>query len=244
MVFLVIIAVILVILLLFALSKSNKQAQTPSPAWIHPESVQYPMKTKILHDHPGILHIENFLSPAECASLLEDAHRLQFHRSTVVGDDETQVEDNARTSTTTMLDFKSPLIKKIKQRTVPFTLIPTSHIESLQVVRYEPGQQYKPHYDYFDAAELGAVKSLELSGQRMYTFFVYLNDLAEEETGGQTCFPLLDNLCIQPRCGNAVLWRNLNVEDGEVNDKTLHAGKPPIRSIKYGLNIWIRQKPW
>lgn len=53
--------------------------------------------------------------------------------------------------------------------------------EDIQVLRYEPGQKYDPHHDYFvDKVNLAR------GGHRIATILMYLSDV---EKGGETVFP-------------------------------------------------------
>lgn len=53
--------------------------------------------------------------------------------------------------------------------------------EAIQILRYEHGQKYEPHFDYFhDKA------NQELGGHRVATVLMYLSDV---EKGGETVFP-------------------------------------------------------
>lgn len=53
--------------------------------------------------------------------------------------------------------------------------------EDIQVLRYEPGQKYDPHYDYFADKE-----NIARGGHRIATVLMYLTDV---EKGGETVFP-------------------------------------------------------
>lgn len=53
--------------------------------------------------------------------------------------------------------------------------------ESLQVLRYETGQKYDAHFDYFHDRN-----NLKLGGQRVATVLMYLTDVNK---GGETVFP-------------------------------------------------------
>lgn len=53
--------------------------------------------------------------------------------------------------------------------------------EDIQVLRYEHGQKYDPHYDYF-SDEVNTVRG----GHRIATVLMYLTDVAK---GGETVFP-------------------------------------------------------
>lgn len=51
----------------------------------------------------------------------------------------------------------------------------------MQILHYEHGQKYEPHFDFFhDKA------NLELGGHRVATVLMYLSDVAK---GGETVFP-------------------------------------------------------
>ena len=59
--------------------------------------------------------------------------------------------------------------------------------------------------------------------------------------GGCTAFPLLD-VAVAPACGSALLWMNLD-RKGRPDPRTLHAGEPVTRGEKWGMNVWLRQRP-
>ena len=63
------------------------------------------------------------------------------------------------------------------------------------------------------------------------TFFVYLNDLAGEDAGGETDFPRL-NARVRPKRGRAVFWYDTD-EKGEGDERTFHAGLP----VKVGTKV-------
>lgn len=53
--------------------------------------------------------------------------------------------------------------------------------ESMQILHYENGQKYEPHFDYFhDKA------NQELGGHRVATVLMYLSNV---QKGGETVFP-------------------------------------------------------
>lgn len=53
--------------------------------------------------------------------------------------------------------------------------------ESMQILHYENGQKYEPHFDYFhDKA------NQVMGGHRIATVLMYLSDV---EKGGETIFP-------------------------------------------------------
>lgn len=57
----------------------------------------------------------------------------------------------------------------------------TENGEDMQVLRYQHGQKYEPHYDYF-ADKVNIVRG----GHRLATVLMYLSDVTK---GGETAFP-------------------------------------------------------
>ena len=117
--------------------------------------------------------------------------------------------------------------------------LPLGHQELTNVLRYERGQQYKPHYDFITPKEAEAFGAeLERIGQRIATLLVYLNDDYE---GGETAFPHLDwRYKGQP--GDALIFWNLS-EQGVPEPKSVHAGLPVTNGEKWLLSKWVRAKP-
>ena len=108
---------------------------------------------------------------------------------------------------------------------------PPEHAEPLGVLRYGPGQEYRPHYDYYDDDQHEA--------QRTTTVFIYLNPVAE---GGGTEFPRL-GLLVEPEEGKAVKFLNCDAA-GKPNPETLHAGLPVIRGEKWLATLWFWDRPF
>ena len=189
--------------------------------------------TAILMDRDiKLYYIDNFLSDNECDHLIESA-RDRFTRSGIVIGEKTGYGD-ARTSNTYHFGkSQDSIIKNIENRVSAATNKSIECLESLQIVKYDSGQQFKEHHDWFQK------DYMEMNGnQRQYTFFVYLNDV---NNGGYTRFPRL-NLAFKPKKGSALFWQNCATPD-MCFEKNLHQGEPPIGEIKYGLNIWINFDP-
>lgn len=174
--------------------------------------------------------MEEFLEPEKCQYLI-DTYKDKCKRSTVVDTNGKDVIDPARTSTTFFMPNDDPVIVEIRRKAAGMTGVPESHVEGLQLVRYAKGEQYKFHYDYFDAIR---------HNQREHTFLVYLNDLDLQE-GGSTIFKNY-GIKVYPRMGRCVWFRNML--DGKVNPKSLHSGEEVLSDkVKYAVNVWIREKP-
>jgi prolyl 4-hydroxylase len=104
--------------------------------------------------------------------------------------------------------------------------LPPEHAEPLVVQRYQVGQEYQQHRDYYTDSRH--------TSQRLVTVFAYLNDV---EAGGNTAFPIL-GLSVRPERGKAVRFANTH-PNGKPNPDTLHAGLPVIRGEKWLATLWF-----
>lgn len=60
--------------------------------------------------------------------------------------------------------------------------------EAIQILHYEHGQKYEPHFDYFHDKV-----NQELGGHRVATVLMYLSDV---QKGGETVFPSSENVVL------------------------------------------------
>lgn len=123
------------------------------------------------------------------------------------------------------------VVAELIKRIAAIAGLPASHAEPLGVLRYGPGQEYRPHYDYY-------TDDLH-KAQRTVTVFVYLNDVTE---GGGTDFPRLQ-VKVDPARGKAVKFLNCG-PDGKPDPDTLHAGLPVIRGEKWLATLWFWDRPF
>ncbi|HVA54369.1 MAG TPA: 2OG-Fe(II) oxygenase [Gammaproteobacteria bacterium] len=117
--------------------------------------------------------------------------------------------------------------------------MPASHAEPISVLRYLPGEEYKPHYDYFTVDEHSMPQVQDANGQRTVTVFMYLNKV---DAGGETEFPRLA-IKVLPEKGTAVAFLNCDAK-GQPDLDTLHAGLPVIRGEKWLATVWFRERPF
>ncbi|MFW6167805.1 MAG: 2-oxoglutarate-dependent dioxygenase, partial [Ralstonia sp.] len=125
---------------------------------------------------PRIVLFQHFLSDEECDQLIALGHN-RLKRSPVVNP-ETGEENliSARTSEGAMFQVgEHPLIAKIEARIAQATGVPVEHGEGFQVLHYQPGGEYQPHFDFFNPGRTGEARQLEVGGQRVATLVIYLN---------------------------------------------------------------------
>lgn len=184
-----------------------------------------------------IFTIDNFLTEDECDYLCDIIEKNNY-RSQVAGTgDKTSTILDSRTSSTSTLDDKDPIIKMINEQIANELQIPYQNGETLQGQIYQVGQEFKHHYDWFDGDSY--INHCLSSGQRTWTCMVYLNDVEE---GGGTDFPNI-NLTFTPIKGKAVFWNHFNSNNKE-NPASLHAGLPVEKGKKIIITKWFREKEW
>jgi prolyl 4-hydroxylase len=189
---------------------------------------------------PRIVVLGNLLSGDECDAMITyTEQRLQ--RSPVVADSNGRTELHAhRTSSGAMLQRgESELIARIEARLAGLTQWPAENGEGLQLLRYDGGNEYRPHYDWFNPALPGPRKHLERGGQRVATIIMYLSDV---EQGGATSFPNI-GLQVQPKKGGAVFFANTDPY-GAPDPQTLHAGEPVVKGVKFIATKWLRERAY
>jgi prolyl 4-hydroxylase len=182
-----------------------------------------------------LVEIPNFLSDEECDKLIERIDESSV-RSSVAGSGANQSKyDSARTSSTSNLG-KEELAVLIQTRISKELNIDIVRGEDLQGQKYEPGQYFRPHNDFFEGDSY--TNHCLHSGNRTHTFMIYLNDDLE---GGETNFPNLGT-SVKPEKGKAVWWYDM--VDGELQRDTLHEGSDVISGTKYIVTSWWRERPW
>ncbi len=186
--------------------------------------------------HPPLAVFSQLLTSSECQDLIEAA-RPRLARSLTVetqtGGEEINVD---RTSEGMFFERgESTLIGQIEARIAALLGWPVERGEGLQVLRYGPGAEYKPHYDYFDPAEPGTPAMLRRGGQRLATLIMYLNT---PQAGGATVFPQI-GLDVAPQQGNAVFFR---YEQPHPESHSLHGGAPVLHGEKWIATKWLRER--
>ncbi|MER1999367.1 MAG: 2OG-Fe(II) oxygenase, partial [Lysinibacillus sp.] len=162
---------------------------------------------EVLYEEPLIVRFVNVLSHEECDALIESA-KSRLQRSKLANKEVNQI----RTSSGMFFEEnESPLIHDIEQRVAQLMHLPIDHAEGLQVLRYEPGQEFKAHFDYFSADHPSS------NNNRISTLVLYLNDVEE---GGNTTFPNL-NLSTIPTKGAAVYFEYF-YNNTALNELNLH----------------------
>ncbi|MGO4221850.1 2OG-Fe(II) oxygenase [Lysobacter sp. TAF61] len=203
------------------------------------EEALYPVTLRRQSLRPRVMTCDNLLSADECRLLVANAESRLRRSQTVDPETGLPLPMQIRTSSDAALD---PILEDVSLRCVQLRMasaagVPLSHAEHLTVLRYEPGQEYRPHRDYRPPGSIE--RDCPQAGNRMRTICVYLNEV---EAGGETEFPL-SGLKVAPRPGRAVVFDNLHA-DGSPDVDSLHAGLPVQRGVKWLATLWLRQAPY
>jgi prolyl 4-hydroxylase len=184
---------------------------------------------------PRVVVFGGLLSDAECDSLIELA-RVRLQRSETVDNSTGGNEVNeSRTSQGMFFERgENEVAKRIEARIAELVNWPIDHGEGLQVLRYGPGAEYRPHHDYFDPAQPGSGSILKRGGQRVGSLVMYLNTPTQ---GGGTTFPDV-GLEVAPIKGNAVFF---SYDRPHPVTRTLHGGAPVVAGEKWVATKWLRE---
>ncbi|VEU43236.1 unnamed protein product [Pseudo-nitzschia multistriata] len=221
------------------------------------------MTLKVLSVAPRVFEIKNFLSRAEVDHILQVAAGVTLAESTTgdVGSDgdpssrRSNKETKVRTSRNSWVPReRSAVLDAIYRRAADLTRIDEALLrfrgpdeypeletkqplaETLQLVHYDPKQEYTAHHDF----GYSNIRD-QTQGARFATVLFYLND---DMTGGETAFPRYVNgksfheLKVKPEAGKAVLFYD-QLPDGNMDDFSQHAAKPVIQGEKWLINLWI-----
>lgn len=184
-----------------------------------------------LCEAPSITRFERIFSPEECA-WLASAGAPMLEPAVVVDratgrqrPDPVRVCDSAGFT----WPLENPAIQALNRRLAAASGTDVRQGEPLQLLRYRPGGEYRPHFDFIPG----------FANQRAMTMLVWLN---EDYQGGETHFPT-PGLKLRGRVGDAILFRNTG-PDGRRDPAAGHAGLPVIAGEKLIASRWIRERPF
>nr|XP_011468032.1 PREDICTED: probable prolyl 4-hydroxylase 9 [Fragaria vesca subsp. vesca] len=209
------------------------------------------MPFQVLSWYPRALYFPNFASAEQCETIIDLAKPELKPSTLALRDGETEENTKGiRTSSGMFLSAsqdKSGTLDVIEEKIARATMLPRTHGEAFNVLRYEIGQKYNSHYDAFHPDEYGPQPS-----QRVASFLLYLTDVKE---GGETMFPYesglnLDGkhdahecmgLRVKPRRGDGLLFYSL-LPNGTIDPLSIHGSCPVIKGTKWVATKWIRNQ--
>jgi prolyl 4-hydroxylase len=198
------------------------------------------VEPKWKHQSPRVGVIEGFIPPAFCNWLIERAkpklHPARLKAPAQGAGQQAGYRTNSGAGFGLLdSDF---ILQMINGRVADAIGVPMQNHEPTNVLHYQKGEEYKPHFDFITASESNAVE-LANTGQRVATVLIYLNDDYE---GGETEFPNL-KWKFKGKTGDALVFWNVG-PDNEPDRKTLHAGLPVKKGEKWLYSKWVRANPY
>lgn len=190
---------------------------------------------RVPHPKIELFQAREFLTPEHCEQLIELIDKDR--RPSTIADP--NGDDYFRTSETCDLARSDPIVQKLEALFLDLNGIDPALGEPVQGQRYDVGQEFKAHTDYFTPGTADFERFCSESGQRTWTFMIYLNEV---EAGGATRFKVVGKT-FQPEQGKLVCWNNKR-PNGELNPNTLHHGMKVRKGVKYVITKWYRERPW
>ncbi|WP_237487315.1 prolyl hydroxylase family protein [Parapontixanthobacter aurantiacus] len=182
-----------------------------------------------------IYAIGDFLTPSECARFIAMIDEVAQPSAVF----EVDYASQFRTSYSGNFDPADPFVLAVSRRIDDRLGLDFEIGETIQGQRYLPGQEFKPHNDWFYTDQPYWEGEKKRGGQRSWTAMAFLNEVEE---GGATHFTEA-RLAIDPKPGVLLIWNNA-LPDGSPNPGTMHAGTPVLAGEKYVLTRWYRTRKW
>jgi prolyl 4-hydroxylase len=190
----------------------------------------------VIEDAMPIVVYEDVLSAFECHYLITKFSPMLEPSMVVDPITGKGRVDSVRTSyiATIVPQVADWITRKIDTTIATLTNTHVNQGEALSLLRYEEGQEYKPHYDALSVGQDAAI--FQDGGQRIKTALVYLNTV---EKGGCTVFPKL-NLKVAPVQGSMLVFPNTDEQEKTILN-SYHAGEKIIDENKWLVTKWIRK---
>jgi prolyl 4-hydroxylase len=190
-----------------------------------------PPAGELIGEAPHLTLFRGLFSKAECLYLIEAATPMLAPAVVVDAATGRQRPDPARISDGVgfTLPLENPAVHALGRRIAAASGTKVAQGEPLQILRYRPGGEYKPHFDAIPG----------FANQRILTMLVWLN---EDYEGGETMF-MKTGAKLKGGIGDALLFRNA-LADGRRDPDSGHAGLPVTRGEKLIASRWIRARPF
>lgn len=181
-----------------------------------------------ISDDPFIEVVRGLFSPAECQYVRMLA-APQLEPAMIYTANGGRVRDPHRDSDNmAVVPMAEDLVFQAINRCIAAaTGTPVGNGEPLHVLRYGPGQQYRPHHD--------AYAFPDIANRRQLTAILYCND---DYGGGETEFPEL-RIRVRGQTGDLLVFRNLD-DEAMPDPRLLHAGRPVDHGEKWIATRWIK----
>jgi len=196
-----------------------------------------------LSQSPRVAVCPRFASPEECAHLINKFAAAmrpasEYRRGNSANEDAELQSFSGRGFPASALDTDS-VTRMLERRLSAMTEWPIERFEPCSFVCYGPGEEYKPHVDFFSDEQIAANERFrrDYGGQRIATFLLYLRAPLE---GGETRY-LDPGVNVVGETGMGVPHYNVTT-DGAQDPASRHSGTPIVRGEKWLWRSTLRQR--
>ncbi len=197
----------------------------------------WPVRQAALLPDSPILINDDLLNPWACLAIIDELANWVQPSRTIDPLTGKHQRNPVRTSDgwTIHPDQESCLLKHVRHYIAYAWGLPVDDFEPASVLRYLPGQEYRPHVDYIDPVSERDQQDIDHNGQRLKTILICLH---APNLGGSTHFPRLD-VDIAARQGRMIQFSNVT-ESGQVDPMSQHAGQAVESGEKWMMALWLR----
>ncbi|CAN6911095.1 unnamed protein product [Brassica oleracea] len=232
-------------------SSSNREGTVIKQKTSASSLVIDPTRVTQLSWTPRVFLYKGLLTDEECDHFINLA-KGKLEKSMVADNDSGKsVESEVRTSSGMFLSKRQDdIVANVETKLAAWTFLPEENGESMQILHYENGQKYEPHFDFFHDQV-----NQQLGGHRIATVLMYLSNVKK---GGETVFPMWKGATAQPKddswtqCakqgyavkpmkGDALLFFNLH-PNATTDPSSLHGSCPVVEGEKWSATRWIHVK--
>ena len=187
---------------------------------------------KVISQDPYIALYPGLFSPAECKYLAVLGTPWMGQASILNLAGEGRLDDKIRDAHSCSIPHlaEDMVVHAVTRCIATATGTPWINGEPLNILKYTPGQQYRPHHDGTGADNVSV---------REKTALIWLNDQFE---GGETDFPRI-KVRVRGSVGDMLVFSNVHA-NGEFDQRMIHAGLPVTEGVKWMASRWIQSGPY
>ncbi|CAJ0582773.1 unnamed protein product, partial [Mesorhabditis spiculigera] len=196
---------------------------------------------EVLSKDPILVVFHKFFALHDALEFRKYIHQKELKAMSVVDhekDSQSTMHDSRRANGTWLTHHENDITSKLfnfAQRRIPTLNFDAA--EQWHALSYQPGGHYAPHFDFLDYPNADSWDWwMKEHGQRLATFLAVLETA---EQGGGTLFPEL-SYAVHPEVGDVMLWLNMEAENLDKANKSLHGACPILKGQKTAATLWIR----
>lgn len=195
-----------------------------------------------LSEQPRIAVCRRFATQEECAHLINKAAAAlrpasEYRRGNSENEDAELASFSGRGHPIGALHADA-VTRMLERKVSAMTDWPMEKLEPCSIVCYRPGEEYRPHVDFFSDEQMVANERIrrDFGGQRIATFLLYLR---APDAGGETSYPQ-PGVDVTGEDGMGVIHYNVT-RGGAQDPASVHSGNPIIRGEKWLWRSTLRQ---